>query len=380
MKLKSLVVLSTLALSTASYSHDFSGRKEFNKRFTRELKSKILNHRARPDLVAKLRSLFKPKNLTTVACGDIITASITVANDLNCPSVTGYALQVVGSNITINGNGKKIKAPNAAAGLYVEGDNVTIANFDIQGVEDGHGMMGYNTSEIKILSNNFSNNRIGIMLYADDEVKNPIVMANKAVSNSFAGIEMFYDEPGTIKNPKIFLNDFKASGEFAMYLKADDVELKGLNDLSGSTSGFYLSGGDFKIEDMTLAGQLIKKRHFMVDSVKSISFKDVNLTSIAPATADQDRIAIDMYRVEKFALEDVVLKNSDVGLKIATDGGVATAGTIKDTQFQGQSFAGLYMVSWDDTAFGTVKMKNTKFKSVANTIVVAEGTVVDLLN
>lgn len=380
MKVKTLLVLSTLALSTAAYSHDFNSRRDFNKRYARELKSKIQHFRARPELVQKFRNLFRPKNLTTVACGDVITSSITIANDLNCPAATGYALQVVGQNITINGNGKKISAPNAAAGLYVEGDNNTIMNIDVQGVENGHGMMAYNTSNLKVVGNNFSRNKIGIMIYADEVIKNPIVMTNKASFNSFAGVEMFYDEPGSIQNPIITLNEFKSSGEFAVYLKADQVNLQyTINDLSGSSSGFYLTGGDFKIESLSLTNQLIHKRHFMVDSVSSIEFKNVSLTSLAPATVNQDRIAIDMYRVEKFEIEDVTIKGHDLGVKIATDSGVQTQGLIKETLFSGHSFSGLYAVSWDDTALGTIKLLDSEFKSSANAIVVAEGTQVDLV-
>ena len=380
MKVKTLLFLSTLVLSTAAYSHDFQSRHDFNKRYARDLKTKINNFKARPELIQKFRNFFKPKKLTTVACGDVITESITIANNLNCPEISGYALQVVGDNISVNANGKKISAPNAAAGLFVQGDNNTITNFDIQGVTEGHGMMAYNSSNLKVVSNNFSKNRIGIMIYADEVVKNPIVMANRASHNSFAGVEMFYDEPGSIQNPIITLNDFKSSGEFAVYLKADKVNLQyTVNDLSGSSSGFYLTGGDFKVEDLSLTNQLIHKRHFMVDSVSSIIFKDMNLTSIAPMTANQDRIAIDMYRVEKFTLDNVSLKNHDVGLKVATDGDVATQGLVKDSLFSGQSFAGLYMVSWDSTELGTIKVLDSEFKSSAYGIVVAEGTVVDLL-
>ncbi len=378
MKVKSLLVLSTLVFSTAAFSHD--SRQDFNRRFSRDTRTKIQAFRAKADLVAKFRALFRPKNLTTVACGDVITDSITIANDLNCPSVTGYALQVVGSNITVNANGKKISAPNAAAGLYVEGDNNTIANFNVQGVVNGHGMMAYNSSNLKVIANNFSNNRIGIMVYADEVIKNPIIMTNKASNNSFAGVEMFYDEPGSIENPIITLNEFKNSGEFAVYLKADKVNLAYTrNDLSGSSSAFYLTGGDFRIENLPLTNQLIHKRHFMVESVSSVVFKDVDLTSLAPATADQDRIAIDMYRVEKFAMSDVTIKNHDVGVKIATDGGVSTSGSIVDTSFSGMSFAGLYAVSWDDTALGTIKIVDSEFKLSANGIVAAEGTLVDIV-
>src|SRR5262249_21749264 len=66
------------------------------------------------------------KKTTILQCGDVITEDTIMGNDLYCPDVTGFVLQVENDSITFDGNGHTITAPQAAAGVFVEGDSVKI--------------------------------------------------------------------------------------------------------------------------------------------------------------------------------------------------------------------------------------------------------------
>ena len=376
------ILLASSMASTASYAHDSENRRRNDREneMNRVLRHKVKTYKPKP---GQARTIKKPQTLTTIACGDVISQSITVANDLNC-SDSGFALRIVGKNVVINGNGRKITAPNAAAGIYVDGDNNTIANFDVQGVTQGYGLMAYNASNVKILSNNFSNNMIGIMIYADNgETASPIIMNNKAMLNSFAGVRTYYDDLGTITNPVIKGNDFRLSGEFAIYVKANTYQIlcDDNNKLSGSNNGYYLKDGVFKISNLDLSDQLIYKRHFFVDSAKSIVFDSLDVSTIAPLSPSQERMGIDLYKVAKFQLKNVKAKGHDVALKLETEGGVSTEGSLTDCYFSNQSLAGVYIVSYDSTAYGTIKFTNQKFSLLAGVgqIVIQSTTVVNIV-
>ena len=362
--LLALTILSTLTLSQA-FAGGGESQRETRKRnednMNCDLRSRVSNYKPRP---SQARLPKKSSPLTTIACGDIISQSITVANDLNCPDVTGFALRILGSNITINGNGHKISAPSASAGIYVEGESNIVANFDVQNISSGYGLLAYNANGVKILSNNFSKNSIGIMLYTDRDVTaNVLIQGNRAQSNSFAGIRTFSDKPGKIVNPTIRNNDLRFSGEFAIYVKAETYNIDGddNNNLSGSSNGYYLKSGDFKVNDLDLSRQLINKRHFFVDSARTISFKDVDVSTFAPLNFSQERQGIDLYKVGSFKMDNVVAKNHYVGLKLETEGGVSTSGQLINCQFANQTFSGVYVISYDDTAYGTIRFTNAKF-------------------
>jgi len=371
---------------TAPKAFAHSGHRDFENR-DREISKKVYEHIK--NFKPRFEQKRKPKTigkLTTVACGDIIESSITVANDLNCPDVRGFALRVSGNNIVINGNGKKISAPNAAAGIYVEGDGNTVANYNVQGVSNGYGVLAYNASYVNLLNNNFSRNLIGMMIYADNgDLLHPLIANNTSTNNSFAGLRTYSDEPGQIIDPIIIRNDFRSSGEFAVYLKVESATLSEneltKNLVAGSNNGYYLKSGTFKVKNMDLSKQLINKRHFFVYNAKSISFENVDVSSIAPRSLNQDRMAIDLYRVEKFKMKNVKAFNNDVGLKLETENGVSTEGSLTDCKFSNQSFAGSHIVSYDNTAYGTIKIISSKPELVSSVgkVVVDPNTIANIV-
>ena len=379
----SFIILSTLSFS-AAYARDndeHQKRHEKEESMNQELREKVAKFKPKPTQIASAKKPTK-QPLTTIACGDVITTSITVGNDLNCTD-SGFALRIIGNNIVVNGNGHKISAPNAAAGIYVEGNTDTVANFSVQGTQ-GYGLMAYNASHVQILSNNFSYNSIGIMIYADNgDTTAPIIRSNIAMYNSFAAIRTYSDVPGSITNPLIQYNDFRFSGNYAIYVKAKSYTISGSdqNNLSGSQNGYYLKDGDFKIQNLTMINQLISKRHFFADSAQSVSFNAVDVSTIAPASLTQERAGIDLYRVQNFSLNEVRAYNHDVALKLETENGISPQGVIHECLFGNDKFAGVYIVSYDNTHYGTIKFVEDNFKLVSGVpnIVLNANTVANIV-
>jgi hypothetical protein len=373
-----ILAMATSLMTINAFAHDrneHDQRRENEDEMNRVLKERVEKYRPQP---SQIKIPKRPGPLTTITCGDTITQSITVANDINC-STTGFALRVVGDNITVNGNGHKIIAPLASAGLYVQGLNDIVSSFDIQGISGGYGIMGYNSSSLKVISNNLSNNMIGLMIYTDrGETASPVVMMNKAQSNSFAAVRTYSDDPGTITHPIIRKNDFRLSGQYALYIKAENFEISGddANNLSGSTNGYYLKSGDFRVTDLSMAKQLITKRIFFVDSARTILFKNVDVSTLSPLTLSQERMGIDLYKVASFELINVIAKNNDVGLKLETEGGVNPSGTLTNCTFGNQSLSGIYIVSYDETAYGIIRILSgaNNLLSVGK-VIISSGTI-----
>jgi hypothetical protein len=323
---------------------------------------------------------FKKPVLTTVTCGQVITSSITLANDLNC-STYGFALIVEGDKIKVNGNGHSITAPNALAGIYVQGSDIIVNNLTVRGILSGAGMLGYDTSDVVISGNNFSNNQIGISFFNENVDAGTIILYdNIANHNSLFGLRISYDENGSVdKEPGIVGNDFSNSGSYGMQLKMSSFEIDDTydNDLKGSSNGLYLATGNFNLHDFSLANSGVKNIGIFVDSANNVSVSRVDLSNHLPADSNQRRLGIDMYRCKHFSVSDSIFLGDDAGVKLETEMGVSPTGSITCSLFD-DVVAGVEVVSYDGTPYGQLVVQNNRFQNSCKVpeVLVIPGTVI----
>lgn len=359
---------------------EMSKRRQQEDYFRWDVGQKIRQHgpSCRPQ---KAKPVVQPV-LTTINCGDTITQSITVANDLDCSSTTGFALKIVGDGITVNGNGHTIVAPNAAAGIFAQGSQITVSKFKVNGVVNGYGIMAYETPGIKITANDFSRNSVGVMVFAENLQFGAEISGNKIQASTYFGIRT-YSSSGAVVSPVIKNNDLQWSGDYALYVKASSYTLSGTdgNNFANSTNGIYLKDGVFVVKDLSLAQSLIYKRGIFADSAASVTITNVDVSSLAPFNGNYERTGIDLYRVVKFEISSVTSKNNDVGVKLETEGGVSPGGVIKCSKFSGYSFAAIDIVSYDSTQYGTVRLCGNSITIPTNgfDIFIHDGTVVTIL-
>jgi hypothetical protein len=328
-------------------------------------------HSFRPRAVKNL-----PKKI--LECGDTVTSSVTLAADLLCPTVTGFALNVVGNNITVDGNGHRIIAPLASAGLFVEGSNNTIREMRINGILNGAGIMAYEAPNVHILYNDVSNNSQGIVVYADSNPLNGAKITNNVARNNLLfGIRTGYDAPGAVVSPLIRGNDLSGSGSYGVLVKATQFELDGghSNSFRGSMGGIYLAGGDAYLHDFSFGDDQIQKIGVFADSLDNLTVSNVDVSSNVHATAAQERIGMDLYRVTHFTINGLDGSDNDVGLKFETDTGVNCAGTVIGSTFLRNVVSGVLMVSYDGTSYGLVKFLQNCY-GAALRVFVEPGTTV----
>jgi len=309
-------------------------------------------------------------------CGDTVTASMALAADLVCPTTTGFALNVIGDNIVLDGNGHKIVAPLASAGVFVQGSNDTIRELRINGIQGGDGILAYETPGIKITDNDVSSNGQGIALYADTGAVTDVkIQNNLARNNALFGIRTGFDAPGAIVSPQIRNNDLGGNGSFGMLIKATKFELDGNhgNSFQGSRNGIYLAGGDAFLHDFSLAHDHIQQTGVFADSLDNLMVNNVDVSSLVPASASQERTGMHLYRVANFAIKGFDGSKNDLGLKLDTELGVSPAGTVTDSSFLDNVVSGILVASYDGTPFGLLSFTRNCYRD-ATRVLVAGGT------
>lgn len=312
-----------------------------------------------------------------IHCGDVITSNTIMENDLSCPDVTGFAVQVIGDHIQFDGNGHTIVAPQAGAALYVHGKNNSV--FSLRAHSATYGIFAYDSPEVLISGCDVSKNQIGIELYAEKtQFTGAKVFGNFASHNSVFGIDVGQASPGAMIYPLIFGNDFSHSGLYAMAVTASKFEYSGwsFNSMRGSANGLYLSQGDFYIHDLYMSSEYIAGTQIFADAAGSVQIKDCDVGTFMPASSSQERTGVDLYKVKSFSISRLHSKDNDMGVRLETESGVATQGSISHSEFKGNDVAGVSVISYDATSFGNINITGNDFdeSKTALDIVIHAGT------
>lgn len=305
----------------------------------------------------------RPVQITTLHCGDIITTDTVMGNDLDCPNTTGFALQVVGNGIKFDGNGHTITAPQAGAGLYVNGSSVTVFGLKVRSAN--YGIFAYDSPDVLISACNVSGNQIGIELYAEKtRFTGAQVFGNIATHNAVFGIHTGQLAPGALVSPLIFANDFSHSGLYAMAITAASFEYSGLNfnSMFESSNGLYLSQGNFNIHDLSLSSEMIPGAQIFADAALNVRIENTDVSSLTPSLSNQERTGIDFYEVAHFSISNVTARNNDMGIRLETQSGVDCSGQIIRSRFEKNDVAGVSIISYDGTRYGNIDIKGNCFK------------------
>jgi parallel beta-helix repeat protein len=317
--------------------------------------------------------------LQTLQCGQTVTTSVTMAADLNCPNITGFALNVIGSNIVVDGGGHKIVAPLAEAGLFAQGSDITLQNFTIQGVTNGDGILAYDSPNILIRNNNASGNKQGIVLYADSgPVAGAQILNNTAAKNSLFGVRTGYDSPGLIVAPLISGNNLSNSGSYGLLAEASQLDLGSAqpNTYAGSLNGIYLTGANANVHDLVLSQDRIQNVSIFGASLQSLTLTNVDVSSVVSPTRAQGRIGVDLYRVASFSVNGLDGSGNDVGVKLETELGANPTGVITRSRFWKNDVSGILLVSYDGTPYGLLNFFRNCFETPSGAVrVLAESGV-----
>jgi hypothetical protein len=128
--------------------------------------------------------------------------------------------------------------------------------------------------------------------------------------------------------------------------KSDDLT----NIISGSTNGWYLTGGVFNIPNIQLTSQNLKvqKTQIFVAEASNLNISNTTMTGNG-ATSTQEAYGIHAYKISNVNISNSTIQNYDVGIKVATDGGVQSSININSGTIKNNSFAAIMLQGYDQT-------------------------------
>jgi len=146
---------------------------------------------ATPLFVAATASKGKARRVTAVTCGQTVTTSVVLANDLSCP---GNGLVVGANGITINLNGHTISGNGGNGIIDSQHTSVTITNGTITGFTYGVILTtGANNSRVQGLRL-IGNTNDGVIVQSSS---GDVLSGNYALSNGGNGISLAASSIGT---------------------------------------------------------------------------------------------------------------------------------------------------------------------------------------
>ncbi len=210
-----------------------------------------------------------------VGCGDLVTADVTLTADLDCTGFTGTVLTVDADQITIDGQGHRIIAPDAGAMVSITGHTgVTIRNIDLSGSPIGISVTGGggNTfTDVNVSWLGATPSGEGILLF--NSTGNLIELST--VTNRESGIRIFRDSDGTTvqgndltgnstaingsgnfgQGHVISDNNLSNAAVWAITMRDDDLlQITGDNIFHGSANGIDLAAVDgLMLSDLDLS-------------------------------------------------------------------------------------------------------------------------------
>ncbi|MBW3022727.1 right-handed parallel beta-helix repeat-containing protein [Candidatus Woesearchaeota archaeon] len=210
-----------------------------------------------------LNDTFENGGVHLACCGDTITASTTLINDLAGCSVT--ALNINASDVELDCDSYSISGDYSTAGtkgvqIFSGKNNVTVKNCIIYGFNSstGYGIYGSlgSTEDINVLSNTLYDNGAGIGLTATSAGSNNYIISNNIIFNTTRGTSpgaaIFVQNSGnaSVANNKIYSsayyglyffssgtilnNFFNRSSYYGMIVGSPSCDIRG-NNVSYST-------------------------------------------------------------------------------------------------------------------------------------------------
>ncbi|MFZ4715569.1 MAG: hypothetical protein ACOYL6_17730 [Bacteriovoracaceae bacterium] len=303
--------------------------------------------------------IFHAEASVAVSCGAVITSNTTVSGTLDCSNYTGdYGLIIYGNNVTFDGGSTKFKLifPQGKVGILAYGNNVEVKNTEVNGVTNGMGILLYDSENGKVRGNKTNNNLIGITAYAENVTMNQVVVTgNISQNNSLFGIRVnsAWSNNKKVSSPTINNNDLSSNQHYALHVRTDNLNFDGSNNvniLTGSTNGWYLTGGTFSFQNMNINSNstTVTKTQIFVAEANNISLSSVQLSGSGGNSA-QEAYGLHAYKANNVIVNNCGFQNYNVGVKVATEGGANSNINVSAGSITNNTFAAIMIQGYDNT-------------------------------
>jgi hypothetical protein len=290
------------------------------------------------------------------ACGGLADADTHFLGNVSCPNAGWAALQFSAQGKTLHGRGHSLIAPKVSLALFAMGDGLTIRDLKQSGTPNGTGLQAYNTDHLVVRDSSFRGNSVGLNVYTDAMDPQAIAIVHNDLSNNaYIGLKFNGDNGHRAANPYLAKNDISNAGYYGLWLDVSRAQLDGNwgNKFDGDNAGLMFRGGDFVVANLDLSRAGITNNEVFFNGAHSAVLVNSNLSYNAPANSMQQRVAVHFYRTLSVSVNGLAVTSGDVGVKVATDGGVIPASVvIANSRLVNETMAGIMFQSYDGTSLG----------------------------
>ena len=294
-----------------------------------------------------------------IQCGSVITSSVTVSGTLDCSSYTGkYGLILYGNNITLDGTSSKFKLifPQGKVGILLYGNQTKVKNVEVSGMTNGMGILIYDSNQSEVEDSKANNNLIGITAYAENKQMNQVeIEDNEAKNNVLFGIRINSDWSANkrVNSPEIDGNNLSGNQYYALHIRTDNMTFDGshnVNTITGSTNGWYLTGGSYNVQNFSMNSNAysVTKTQIFVAEVNNFNMNSMTLAG-SGGNAAQEAYGVHAYKTSNVSINNSTIQNYNVGVKVATDGGVTSNINVSSGNISNNTFAGIMAQGYDNT-------------------------------
>jgi hypothetical protein len=325
----------------------------------------------------KIFKSFYAEATGAIQCGSVITSDISLSGTLDCSNYTGqYGLIIYGSSAGLEGSSSsskfKLIMPQGKIGILVYGDSTKVKNVEVNGVLNGMGILVYDSNQSEIKDCRTNNNLIGIAAYAENkQITKLEIHENESKNNTLFGIRLNsnWSANKKITGAKIHDNDLSNNQYYALHIRSENMTLNNddlTNIMTGSMNGWYLTGGVINIQNIQFTNNdsSVQKTQVFVAEATQLNISNVSMTGNG-ATTTQEAYGIHAYKISNINISNTNIQNYDVGIKVATEGGVTSSININSGQIKNNSFAAIMLQGYDQTQLCPIVSNITYQNNVA---------------
>jgi len=188
-----------------------------------------------------------PKGTPITSCGQIVTGSAFLAQDLDCVGVLGIGVGASGITIDLNGHVLTGNGMPGHEGVYVLGgsDHVTIKNGVVRNFEDGVLAYGADTTVSNVVAVANTHHGIGGDLYAAK------IVSSTAAWNGWEGIGAEADKTQVTSSTAV------GNGQDGITLEGGGNSVKSSSAVANNPSGIHLEGDSTSVASSTAFGNAL---------------------------------------------------------------------------------------------------------------------------
>ncbi|CAM5998656.1 unnamed protein product [Sphagnum balticum] len=297
-------------------------------------------------------------------CGAVLTASLTLTEDLDCTGFKGTVLTMAGPGITLDGANHKIIDPDAITIVGITANQVTVKNTDMSlnpvipkgsVVQSGaSGINLYAASDAHIENNVIQGRSGAIYINTSLVPSGDLEIIGNDLSNG--GIALYLG--GAYMNmPLVQRNNFSNASTAGLYFSGMNLKIQGSdkNIYSGDATGIIAGGTSLDVESIDLSN--VVNNPIFTFRLSSLTVNNVDVSG-AGSTAGTGLI---VSEVGEAMISNLTATGREYGIGGAAAGN-ADKLSIMNSTFNNNEY-GIFLQVFNSGSYASVVVENNSFSN-----------------